>query len=260
VNAETDSFEPQPDPHPTEWYLGHLLADIDRFATAVETGPVDAPVAACDGWDLARLGLHMGFIHRWARECTVTGAAPTDTTGFEVVDPSPDELADWLREGARDLADTLLQLDPESPTWHPFTVARVVRVWPRRQAIETALHRWDAELAIGLAPEIEPAFATDGIDESFEIVIPRLVARDGVSLPAGSVHVHCTDVDGEWIVWADADGYRVEREHRKGDAALRGPAEAILLRLWGRESTRAHELSAVGDESVLAAWSTLGGM
>lgn len=259
MNAETTPFDPQQDPHPTEWYLGHLLDETERLAAAVETGPIDAPVAACDGWDLGRLAAHVGFIHRWARECAVTEAAPTETAASEI-DPSSAELPGWLREGARELADTLLELDPESPTWHPFTVARIVRVWPRRQALETAIHRWDGELAIGMTPDIDPKLASDGIDEYLEIVVPRLVKRDGATLPEGSVHLHCTDVDGEWIVWADADGYHVEREHRKGDTALRGPAEAILLRLWGRESTRADELSVVGDESVLAAWSTLGGM
>ena len=50
------------------------------------------------------------------------------------------------------------------------------------------------------------------------------------------------------------------REHRKGDAALRGPAEAILLKLWNRDTPRNHELSPVGDESVLAAWLGMAGM
>ena len=54
--------------------------------------------------------------------------------------------------------------------------------------------------------------------------------------------------------------YTVVRAHQKGDAALRGPAEAILLRLWGRESPRADQLSPVGDESVLDAWLGLTGL
>jgi hypothetical protein len=50
------------------------------------------------------------------------------------------------------------------------------------------------------------------------------------------------------------------RAHEKGDAALRGPAEPILLRLWGRDSTRADELSPVGDQAVLADWLAIAGM
>jgi hypothetical protein len=50
------------------------------------------------------------------------------------------------------------------------------------------------------------------------------------------------------------------REHAKGDAALRGPAEAILLRLWNRDSLRAAELDEVGDPAVAAAWLAVPGM
>ena len=87
----------------------------------------------------------------------------------------------------------------------------------------------------------------------------RLVKRDKVTLPAGSLHVHCTDTHGEWLVAADPE-YTMIRAHQKGDAALRGPAEAILLRLWGRESAMADQLSPVGDEQVLADWLALTGM
>ncbi|MCB0966113.1 MAG: hypothetical protein KDB37_04705, partial [Ilumatobacter sp.] len=80
------------------------------------------------------------------------------------------------------------------------------------------------------------------------------------ALPAGSLHVHCTDVDGEWLVWNEGGEYRMKRAHEKGDAALRGPAEAILLRLWGRTSDRSDELSPVGDEHVLAEWLAFAGM
>ncbi len=131
--------------------------------------------------------------------------------------------------------------------------------WPRRQAHETAVHRWDAERAIGLDPVIDTELASDGIDEYFEAIVPRLIVREAISVPASSFHVHCTDVDGEWLVWSEAGEYRMIRAHQKGDAALRGPAAAILLRLWGRGPDGDVELSPVGDEDALAAWTSLGG-
>ncbi len=121
------------------------------------------------------------------------------------------------------------------------------------------MHRWDAERAVGLDATIDPSLAADGIDEYFELAIPSLVVR-GIAVPSGSLHVHCTDVDGEWLVTSDDGEYRMIRAHEKGDAALRGPAEPILLRLWGRDSNRADELSPVGDESVLADWLAIAGM
>ena len=243
--------------HEPEWYIGHLRRAAADFAAVVESGPLDAPVAACPGWDVARLTVHLGVIHRWARHCAIHGEPPADREAFE---PGDRDLAEWFTEGADELVSTLVEIDLEGPTWHPFTVARVGRVWPRRQLHETTIHRWDAQRAIGEPNAIDPEVASDGIDEYFEIVIPRLTVREGIQVPTGSFHVHCTDVDGEWLVWNDGGEYRMKRAHEKGDAALRGPAEAILLRLWGRTRDLTEPLSPVGDESVLDAWLAIAGM
>ena len=247
-------------PHTTDWYVDHLLADVERFAGALEQGPLDATVDACPGWDLLRLAEHLGQIHRWAEFCAANGRPPSDDEARALESFEPDRAAEWMREGATALATTLRSIDADSPTWHPFPVDRAARVWPRRQAHETAVHTWDALRAVGGDASIDAELASDGIDEYFEIAVPRLVARESIELPAGSLHVHCTDVAGEWLVWADDDGYHLVRAHQKGDAAVRGPAEPILLALWGRTGDRADELSPVGDEAVLSAWMSIAGM
>lgn len=240
----------------TEAYLDHIRADVDRFAAALERGPTDAPVAACPGWDLARLAAHLGSVHRWARQAVLEAAPPAVTSR-----PDPDtDWGPWLKEGAEQLVEALASVDLDGPTWHPFPVAQIARVWPRRQAQETVIHRWDAEAAVGAPSPIDQELASDGIDEYFEIALPRLTVREHVELPSGSFHVHCTDVAGEWLVARDGDELSVTRQHAKGDAALRGPAEVILLRLWNRDSPRAAELDEVGDPAVAAAWLALPGM
>jgi predicted lipid carrier protein YhbT len=74
--------------------------------------------------------------------------------------------------------------------------------------------------------------------------------------PAGpSIHVHCTDTEGEWLVQLPADGERVvTREHAKADVALRGPAEGLLLMLWGRLDSAAADLEVIGDTDVVNRW------
>jgi uncharacterized protein (TIGR03083 family) len=255
VNVEASS-DHRPD-RSADWYVDHLTADVERVAAVIEHGDLTAPIAACPGWDVRRLVVHLGMIHRWARHCAVHARPPADTDPFE---PGDRDLGEWFRDGAAALAETLRELDPGAPTWHPFTVEPVARVWPRRQAHETAMHRWDAQSAIGTPDPIDPELASDGIDEYFEVAIPRLVVREGLTVPTSSFHVHCTDVDGEWLVWNEDGDYRMKRAHEKGDAALRGPAEAILLRLWGRASARSDELSPVGDESAMASWLAFAGM
>lgn len=251
--------DPQPELAPAR-YLDHLLDDSERFARALEHGPLDAPVASCPGWDVSRLAEHLGQIHRWAEFCAAHGRPPSEDEAQSLESYDPTRAADWLREGAVRLASTLRSLDPLAPTWHPFPVEQLAGFWPRRQAHETAVHRWDAEQAVGIAATLDPVLASDGIDEYLEIVIPRLQARRSITLPTGSLHLHCVDVPGEWLVWCDDDGYRMIRAHQKGDAALRGPAEAILLTLWGRPPAAADTLSPVGDESVLDAWLAIGGV
>jgi uncharacterized protein (TIGR03083 family) len=241
-------------------YLEHVRADARATARAVRRGPLGAPVPACDGWSLADLVAHLGGVHRWVLEAVTTGERPLERD----VDPAPtddaDALAAWLLDGADRLVDLLASRDPGEPTWHPFPAPRHVAVWPRRQAHETSIHRWDAEAATGAPSPIDPALASDGIDEYFELGLPRLVVREGITLPPGSLHVHCTDVDGEWLVDATGGELALRREHAKGDAAVRGPAEVVLLALWNRVPLDAPGLELIGDVVVARAWFTLPGL
>jgi uncharacterized protein (TIGR03083 family) len=260
VNPESE-HEHHPPEIGRDRYLEHVLADTARFTTAVRLGPLDAPIAACPGWDLRGLTAHLGMVHRWARHAAANAAPPESFDAFAPgADLDAEALASWLEAGADELVATLRTIDLDGPTWHPFPVPRLGRVWPRRQAHETSIHRWDAEIAAGLEPTpIDPELASDGIDEYFEVAIPRVVKREGITLPAGSIHLHCTDTHGEWLVTAEPE-YTVVRAHQKGDAALRGPAQALLLRLWSRDSPDADQLSPVGDEEVLAGWMALTGL
>jgi predicted lipid carrier protein YhbT len=78
------------------------------------------------------------------------------------------------------------------------------------------------------------------------------------------LHIHCTDVAGEWLVVPDGEGFALTREHAKGDAAIRGAAADVLLALWGRRGVAAAlggaELDVVGDASVAEAWLSIGGV
>jgi len=257
------NVDPNPEPTPVltgDRYLEHLLADAERLAVLLETESLDTPIMACPGWSLARLAEHVGQIHRWANFCAIHGRRPSDDEAQALESFDASIAADWMRAGVAELAATLRQLDPAAPTWHPFPGDQTAAFWPRRQAHETAVHRWDAEQACGKPTGIDPTLASDGIDEYFSIVLPRLVSAGRAKLPTGSLHVHCTDVPGEWLLWADDGGFQMTRAHQKGDAALRGPAAAILLRLWGRHADDADELSPVGDQAVLDAWLEIGGV
>ncbi|MEO5840991.1 MAG: maleylpyruvate isomerase family mycothiol-dependent enzyme [Acidimicrobiales bacterium] len=238
-------------------HLAHLRRELADFVAALAIGPLTAPVAACPGWDVGRLGVHMAFIHRWATAAVLTAASPAPDTIAEAP-TAPDALVAWVRDGGAALIDALTEVPADAPTWHPFPAPQTASVWRRRQLQELTVHRWDAQDAIGRRAVIEPVVASDGIDEYFSMMLPRRIIRDGGELPQSSLHVHCTDTPGEWLVWSAGDELQVRRAHAKGDAALRGPAQALLLALWGRRQA-SPAIDVVGDPLVAEAWLALGG-
>jgi uncharacterized protein (TIGR03083 family) len=231
----------------TATYVAHLRADAERMAVAYGRGPTDAPVAACPGWDVTRLVEHMAFIHRWA-DFAVRNAAAAGTD--DVAEPdSGTDLAEWLRSGAATLADDLLAVDPDAPTWHPFPVERAAWVWARRQAHETAMHRWDAETATTGTSTLDARLAADGITEYVELAVPRIAQREHVELPSATVRIECTDVDGADHVLGPSD--------RPAVATLRATAEQALLVLMGRTPRSSFEIA--GDVDAADAWLSIPG-
>ena len=59
-------------------------------------------------------------------------------------------------------------------------------------------------------------------------------------------------MEGEWLAQPDGKYFAVTREHAKGDCAIRGAAEDILMALWRRAPLTACEV--VGDTDVAAAF------
>lgn len=243
--------------------LERLTSDADRLATCLETAELTSEIASCPGWDLRKLGIHTGFIHRWATLAIET-AAPPDARGIvqPADDAEGDELGAWMRAGATTLATVLAATPPDDPTWHPFPFEQRAWVWSRRQMVETAIHRWDAEVAVTGSSELDSALAVTGITEYFELGLPRVLQRETTPLPTTSLHVHCTDDTlpdgvGEWTIWSDDGGLCMTGEHHTADAALRGEASDVLLVLMGRAERSI--LDIVGDPGAAGAWLDLPG-
>ncbi len=247
---------------PLEWtdHIAAIRADTERMAVAYEAGPADAPVAGCPGWDVRRLVEHMSYIHRWAAFAVRTGRAPE---GTDVA--SPDEstdLAEWLRLGGNVLADDLAAADPGDDTWHVFPVEQKMWVWARRQAQETAMHRWDAEMATHGTSSLDRVLAAEGVQEYFELGLPRVLSREGVSPPDSVLGVHCTDVDRDWVVSSIDGTCRVSTGPDLADvpvagAVLDGTAESLVLLLMGRADRS--RIGVTGDLDVADAWLSLPG-
>jgi uncharacterized protein (TIGR03083 family) len=249
-----------------------LRDQTERFARVLEAGPVDQPVPQCPGWDLAELTRHTGFVHRWAVIAIRTRAEPDRATvpgppvGHQGTPVRGDELADWLRAGADELADSLVTLDPQEPTWHPFPVAQVAAVWPRRQVQETLVHRCDAEAAVGPLGPVDPLVAAEGIDEYLTMTLRRMRARERPDLrfPTDTLRVECSDTAHAWTVSCfdeelvvTVDPVRPSPDLPDTLGVARGRAADLLFTMWGRGYAEPLELSSA--TGVARAWLGIGG-
>jgi len=153
------------------------------------------------------------------------------------------------RAGLDELINVLSSLDPGRSCWTWAGIHDVAWVI-RRMAHETTVHAWDALGATGSISEIDAALASDGIDEFLHVMMMSNMREEEGPL-SGSVHIHCTDVDGEWlIVPTDTSAVVVTREHSKGDCAIRGSASSLLLGLWRRIPISS--LEVIGSSDVAA--------
>ncbi|HEY8216799.1 MAG TPA: maleylpyruvate isomerase family mycothiol-dependent enzyme, partial [Acidimicrobiia bacterium] len=194
-------------------YLAAIRDNARVLVDAAEAAGLDARVPTCPDWDVAELLAHIGRVHRWAASNT-TRSPDAGYAAPDVEIPPPRGRAAWVRVGAAELV-AALERPADDPAW-TWMAPSTIGFWQRRQAHETAMHRVDAESATGAPQPIDAALAADGIDEWFEIVgnTPWRAPPTG---EGESLHFHCTDVEGEWVVRLVPTGVEVERVHAKGD-------------------------------------------
>jgi uncharacterized protein (TIGR03083 family) len=148
-----------------------LLGTLDRegrlLAETAAAAGTDARVPSCPGWRVRDLLRHTGAVHLWA-----TGVVADVHTARPPMGDPPDldgaDLLAWYRAAHRRLVRTLAEAPGDVRCWtfHPAPSPSPLAFWIRRQAHETAVHRFDAESARGGAPTaVDTGFAVDGIDE-----------------------------------------------------------------------------------------------
>jgi uncharacterized protein (TIGR03083 family) len=226
-------------------YLDSLARDSELLADAAEAAGPGADVTGCPGWNVEDLLRHCASGDLWARTIVETGNRASHDLPADA--PTGAGLVPYFREGARALVQSLAATDPTASVWTFAAADRTAGFWYRRRAQETSVHRFDAQTAAGDAGPIAAELAVDGIDEFLTVFLPRLA--DAVATDGETLHFHCTDVEGEWLIARDGDEVRVTREHAKGDVAARGSASDLLLFIWGR--VPASRLEVFGDAAAL---------
>jgi len=243
-----------------EGYCTAFEAEIGRLLGALSGADLTTRVPTCPAWSLGDLLRHVGTVHRWAdhivRDKVMERVRSAD---LGIPTPGDRQVTAWLADGAETLLATLRAAGPDQPVW-AWGADHYTRFWPRRMRFEALVHRADVELALGRRPEIEPATAADGVDE-FLTILPhaRWVTRNLENLygqNGETLHLHATDVAGEWMIAIGPDGIAWEYGHGKGTVAVRAPAESLLLLLYGRIAPDDDSIALFGDRALLDRWLT----
>jgi len=227
-------------------HLDAIRQESARLLAAAESAGLDAAVPSCPDWTVADLLAHVGRVQRWQADIVHRRVAAAEFS-FDDAPADADALVGWVREATERLPD-VLGATPAGATMWTLAGPGTAAFWFRRQAHEVAVHRVDAELASGNASPVDAELARDGIDEFMTVLLGGRL-RERFTGAGETVHLHCTDGEGEWLVRLTPGGPEVERSHAKGDVAARGPASDLLLVLWRRAAPSAVEV--FGDEALL---------
>ena len=234
---------------------GRSLEALERLAAEVPIllGETDlaTPVPPCPGWTVADLVAHLGETHRWAEHCVRVGHPDAPPLTAPVTDPGA--LGDWYRESADVLVGTLRSTGPDAPCWTFGPRPRTAAFWSRRQAHEVAVHRWDLGAVLGRDLGYPAELATDGVDEVVTMFFPRQVRLGRIPALSASLALEVGSGPG-WLLAGDGTGPRTH----PADATVRGPAEELVLLLWGRLDLDDPRLTLTGSRAAAARVLTAG--
>jgi len=216
----------------------------EQFLDALHGSQLDSRVRSCPEWSMADLAQHLSGTQRWSTQIVRTGeraerpVGPGDREGLER----------WFIEGAQELVATLRAADPMAPAWNFGPQPRLAGFWSRRQAHEVAVHLWDALDAQGQALVVDAELAADGIDEVCTVFVYQKLRHSSLPQWAPILELEPTDVAaGPFVLKAP------DRPLEAGSrVTLRGPAQSLLLALWGRAGIQ--ELECVGDRGLAQAF------
>jgi uncharacterized protein (TIGR03083 family) len=167
-----------------------------------------------------------------------------------------------LRGGADELAEAIRAVGPQTQIWS-WSDDQSAGFWGRRMTHETAVHRADAELALGREFVLDADLAADAISEWLSLVsLPQATRfRPELAELRGNgqvLHLHSTDPglgeDGEWIVRRAPSGPVWEHGHTKGDVAVRGAVADLLLVMTRRVAPAEAPITIFGDAGLLDHW------
>ncbi|MGV9359913.1 maleylpyruvate isomerase family mycothiol-dependent enzyme [Amycolatopsis sp. NPDC003731] len=239
---------------------GALVAEADRFGTAIAGAAPDTRVPTCPEWTLRDLACHVGVAYH--KSAAIIATRPTGYVPFEAVTiddpPTFEALGGWLHDGAERLVAAVAEVGAETPT-STWTPDRRAGFWTRRLTHETVVHRADAALATGRPYDVDADLAADGISEGLGLV--AVFARqphpalDRTSLQGAgeTLLFRSTEPHLGWLVRRTPAGVEVA-EGTEADVVVEGRAADLLLALTRRIAADDPRLTVSGDATLFHHW------
>lgn len=205
--------------------LAENLASIEsegrRLSTAAHSDP-EGSVPQYPDWTLTDLASHTASIH--GRTVLICRELPKERISAPRV-PEGRHPIDWYDETLEEMLAALRDSDPEAPCW-AFGPEQKLGFWERRMVVETGVHRWDAEQAVGRKEKLTDHVVISALDE-----FPVMWRPHMGELP--TLQVVATDLDMSWIYGEGAPAHRIES--RGSDIYLRlisRPSAVELPDVW----------------------------
>ena len=236
-------------------HIAAIAREGQLFATAAGRCEFDAPIPTCPEWVMRDLVQHLGGIHLWAAN-HVENPHP-ESEDADLIDlaggswPSDDDLVDWYLSTNANLGRVLDSAPTDLECFTFLPAPSPVAMWSRRQASETAIHRFDAEYASGVTPVFDPVFAADCLDELLCGFAPLRGGRIKVT-GEQTLHVQAQDTSDDWYLNIGPEVITTSRSSGPADLTLTGTASDLYLVLWNRaEDSR---IAISGDSELLNVW------
>ncbi|MFU8875270.1 maleylpyruvate isomerase family mycothiol-dependent enzyme [Micromonospora sp. SL4-19] len=237
-----------------DFWIGALRTEGPAFAAAVAEAPPQTPVLSCPGWTVTDLAHHLAGVYIWVRT-VVTAGTTTRPVREEATPPVDLTPAQWFRQEYDQVMALFEGLDPEAPAWNFAPQPKKAGFWPRRAAHETAVHRWDAQLAIGAGEPIEAKLAADGVSEVLDTWLPA-GRRIQTGQWYGVVQLTATDAAQAWYLRLRGEGVALldtatilDHDDHHARVQVTGTASDLLLALMGRVGF--DTLGVAGDRDLL---------
>lgn len=235
-------------------HLEVVATEGAALAAAVARDPA-ARIAQYPTWSAADLGRHVGAIHRWTT--TLVRTASTSRLPKPAVSGvADDDVPAWLAEGCDQLVAALASAPSQQHTWTFVAGRDTAEFWRRRMAVETTLHRWDAQEATGRTDPVPDWLAVEAIDEAVEIYLVPGLAEAAIGTRQQRVVLDCGDVTRSLLL--GPQGVEVDMEVEEAgtdpDAVLYGSPLEVWLFLVSRRDLG--DLRVEGDHAVAARFAT----